>query len=93
MLVSGGYPEDYEKGKVIKGLCDVDDNSIVFHSGTALNENGEVVTAGGRVLCVTSYDDDFREALKKSYANIEKISYEGKYCRRDIGKDLMRMIE
>ena len=93
VLVSGGYPEDYEKGKVIKGLDAVDENSIVFHSGTALNENGEVVTAGGRVLCVTSYDDDFREALKKSYANIEKISYEGKYCRSDIGQDLMRMME
>ena len=93
VLASGGYPGSYEKGKVIKGLDAVDENSIVFHSGTALNENGEIVTAGGRVLCVTSYDEDFREALKKSYGNIEKISYDGKYCRRDIGQDLMRMME
>ena len=79
--------------KWIRGKVGHEKIIIVYAGGCIFNENGEVVTAGGRVLCVTSYDDDFREALKKSYANIEKISYEGKYCRRDIGQDLMRMME
>ncbi|MDD4820026.1 MAG: phosphoribosylamine--glycine ligase [Flavobacteriales bacterium] len=90
VLVSGGYPEAYEKGKVITGLENVDQNSIVFHSGTKISEKGDIETAGGRVLCVTSYDNDFRNALKKSYKNIENIHFEGVYCRKDIGQDLMK---
>ncbi|MDM1517180.1 phosphoribosylamine--glycine ligase [Myroides odoratimimus] len=86
MLVSGGYPEDYEKGKVITGIDDVTD-SIVFHAGTALKD-GEVVTNGGRVLAVTSYGNSYEEALKKSYQNIAKLNFDKIYYRSDIGFDL-----
>jgi phosphoribosylamine--glycine ligase len=86
MVVSGGYPEDYEKGKVISGLENVE-GSIVFHAGTKL-ENDTVVTSGGRVLAVTSYGNDFKEAIKKSYENIDKISFEKMNFRKDIGFDL-----
>lgn len=86
MLVSGGYPEDYKKGKEIFGLENVED-SMVFHAGTKM-ENGKIVTNGGRVLAVTSLDKDFRNALKRTYQNIEKISFEGMNFRRDIGFDL-----
>lgn len=86
MMVSGGYPEDYEKGKVISGIDSVSD-SIVFHAGTTLKD-GNVVTSGGRVLAVTSYGNDFKEALKKSYTSIEKIRFEKQYYRTDLGFDL-----
>ncbi|PJR03297.1 phosphoribosylamine--glycine ligase [Avrilella dinanensis] len=86
MMVSGGYPEDYEKGKVISGIDSVSD-SIVFHAGTTLKD-GNVVTSGGRVLAVTSYGNDFKEALKKSYNSIEKIRFEKQYYRTDLGFDL-----
>lgn len=86
MLVSGGYPEDYEKGKVITGF-DAVEGSLVFHAGTTLKD-GEVVTAGGRVIAVTSYDDDFKEAIKKSYQNIDKLHFDKMYYRKDIGFDL-----
>jgi phosphoribosylamine--glycine ligase len=86
MLVSGGYPEAYEKGKVIYGLDKVE-GSIVFHAGTT-NKNNEVVTNGGRVLAITSYGTDFKQALKKSYQNIEKISFDKMNFRKDIGFDL-----
>ncbi|MFY7727888.1 MAG: phosphoribosylamine--glycine ligase [Flavobacterium sp.] len=86
MMVSGGYPEDYEKGKVITGL-DAVEGSLVFHAGTTLKD-GEVVTAGGRVLAVTSYDDNFREAVKKSYQNIDRLHFDKMYYRKDIGFDL-----
>lgn len=86
MLVSGGYPEDYEKGKEISGLEYVE-GSIIFHAGTKL-ENGKTLTNGGRVLAVTSLDDDFRKALKKSYQNIEKLSFDRMRYRTDIGFDL-----
>ncbi|WGK65797.1 phosphoribosylamine--glycine ligase [Croceiramulus getboli] len=86
MAVSGGYPEAYEKGKVISGLERVE-GSTVFHAGTALKGN-EVVTNGGRVLAVTSLDTDFRKALKKSYQNLEKIQFDRMNYRKDIGFDL-----
>lgn len=87
IVASGGYPEDYEKGKVISGLEAVED-SIVFHAGTK-QENGTVVTNGGRVLAVTSYGDTFQDAIKKSYQNIEKLHFDKMYFRKDIGRDLL----
>jgi phosphoribosylamine--glycine ligase len=86
MLVSGGYPEKYEKGKVITGIDNVKD-SIVFHAGTAVEE-GKVISNGGRVLSVTSFGKEFKEALKQSYQSIEKISFEKMKFRKDIGFDL-----
>lgn len=86
MVVSGGYPEEFEKGKVISGLENITD-SIVFHAGTKL-ENNQVVSNGGRVLTVTSYGDNFEEAIKKSYQNIAKLNFDKMYFRRDIGNDL-----
>jgi phosphoribosylamine--glycine ligase len=87
MLVSGGYPEEFEKGKVISGLEDITD-SIVFHAGTKLKDN-EVVTNGGRVLAITSYGNDFQEAIKKSYQNIDKLHFDKMNFRKDIGNDLL----
>ena len=86
MLVSGGYPEAYEKGKVIRGLDKVD-NAIVFHAG-AQQEAEKIVTSGGRVLAITAYGDDFRSALDTSYKNITRIAFDGMYYRKDIGFDL-----
>ena len=86
MMVSGGYPQAYEKGFPISGINDVE-GSIVFHAGTSMKD-GQVVTAGGRVICVVSYGKDKAEALEKSFKEAQKIPYQGKYFRRDIGKDL-----
>jgi len=86
MTVSGGYPEAYEKGKEITGIETIED-SIVFHAGTKL-ENGKVVTNGGRVIAITSFGEDFNEALKKSYQNVEKLHFDKMYYRKDLGKDL-----
>ena len=86
MLVSGGYPEAYEKGKQITGIEKVSD-SIVFHAGT--KQEGEVVkTNGGRVIALTSFGENMNDSLKKSFDSAEKIAFEGKYFRKDIGFDL-----
>ena len=87
MVVSGGYPEDYGKGMVISGL-DAVEGSIAFHAGTKLDSNNNVVTSGGRVIAVTSYGNDFDEAIKKSYQNIDKLNFDKMYYRKDIGFDL-----
>ena len=86
MLVSGGYPESYEKGKVISGLEKVD-NSILFHAGTR-KEDDKILTNGGRVMTITSFGRNIEEALSKSFANAEKVTFDGKYYRKDIGFDL-----
>lgn len=86
MLVSGGYPEAYQKGKVITGVENVTD-SIVFHAG-AQNKDGNIVTSGGRVMAVTSYGNTYEEAIKKSYQSIDKLSFDKMYYRKDIGFDL-----
>ncbi len=86
MIVSGGYPEEYEKGKEIFGLDKIED-SLVYHAGTKI-ENGKLVTNGGRVLAITSFGNDFQEAIKKSYQNIDKLHFDKMYFRKDIGKDL-----
>lgn len=87
MLVSGGYPIDYEKGKLIEGIDSVKD-SIVYHAGTILKD-GDVLTNGGRVIAVTSLADTFQEAIKKSYQNVDKITFDRMYYRSDIGTDLL----
>ncbi len=87
MMVSGGYPQSYNKEKQITGIKDVK-NSIVYHAGTKVL-NDKLVTNGGRVLAVTSLADNMTNALKQSYENIEKIKFEDSYCRKDIGFDLV----
>ncbi len=87
ILASGGYPEKYEKGKLITGLDQVKD-SIVFHAGTKFTDSG-VVTSGGRVLAVTSLASTLQQALEKSYSAIEKIHFDGMYFRRDIGYEFV----
>lgn len=86
MLVSGGYPEAYEKGKLISGLNEVED-SIVFHAGTKL-EDDNIVSNGGRVMAITSFGNTINEALETSYKNINKISFDKMNYRKDIGFDL-----
>ncbi len=87
ILVSGGYPGSYEKGKVITGLDQVE-GSLVFHAGTKFGADGALLTNGGRVLAITSYADTFQKAVAQSLTNAEKVQFEGAYFRRDIGFDL-----
>ncbi|MDR5591385.1 phosphoribosylamine--glycine ligase [Christiangramia sp. SM2212] len=86
MMVSGGYPGSYEKGKVISGINEIQD-SIVFHAGTR-KEDDKIVTNGGRVIALTSFGDDFEKALKKSYQSADKLQFDKMYFRKDIGFDL-----
>ena len=88
MLVSGGYPEDYEKGKEIT-IGDVDDKTLLFHAGTSY-KNNKVVSSGGRVITVTSYGKNLETALQNSYNNLAKVSFEKAVYREDIGKDLLK---
>ena len=88
-LVSGGYPGDYQKNKIIGGLDQTED-SILFHAGTKTDpESGDILTSGGRVIAISSFGQTMKEALDKSYNNAGKISFEGKYYRKDLGRDLM----
>ena len=84
MLTSGGYPENYEKEKVIKGLEDLDEDIVVFHSGTKILD-GQLVTNGGRVIGIATKGNSLEEASKKVYSNIEKLNFEGMHYRTDIG--------
>ncbi len=86
MLVSGGYPEDFEKGKIISGLESIEE-SLVFHAGTK-QVNADIFSNGGRVLAITSFGDTCEEAIKKSYQNINKLHFDRMYYRKDIGFDL-----
>ena len=86
MLASRGYPEEYKKGFEISGLNEVE-HSTIFHAGTTLDKH-KTVTSGGRVISVVSSGKTMNEALKKSYKNIDKIEFEGKVFRKDIGFDL-----
>ena len=86
MSVSGGYPEEYEKGHEIEGISDIKD-TLVFHSGTTIKDK-KIITSGGRVITVTGLGDSMSEALKKSYEGLQKINYKGMYYRKDIGFDL-----
>lgn len=90
MMVSGGYPGSYPKGKEITGLDTVSE-SIAFHAGTRKEADGRVVTSGGRVISVSSLGSDIADALERSYRSIAGIDFEGKYSRRDIGRDLMEL--
>ena len=87
ILVSGGYPESYEKEKNIIGLDDLS-NELIFHAGTK-KKNNTIITNGGRVLAITSIAKDFKKALKSSYSKIDKISFDGMNYRKDIGFDLL----
>ena len=91
MAVAEGYPEQYEKGKRIRGIDHVR-GSMVFHAGTRLDNEGNVLTNGGRVLCVTTLASSMPEAMLKSYQELAKISWDGMYYRRDIGQDLLKLI-
>jgi phosphoribosylamine---glycine ligase len=90
MAVSGGYPGAYEKEMIIEGLDEaIDENCIVFHAGTKLNDEGNVVTNGGRVLCVTAYGESVEEAINRSKEVLSKISFDGMYFRKDIGYEFV----
>lgn len=91
VMVSGGYPESYAKGKLISGLDD-DMQSIVFHAGTSKNAEGDIITSGGRVLAVTSLGNTIEEARARAYDDVCKITFDGEYHRTDIGLDLMKYL-
>ena len=87
MMVAGGYPESYEEGKEVF-IENTDEKTTVFHAGTVI-KNNKVVSNGGRVIAITSYGKNLETALKTSYQNVEKVTFDGSYYRKDIGKDVM----
>ena len=89
MMVANGYPDGYPKGDVIEGIETVDQDALVFHAGTKLDADANVLTNGGRVICITSFGDTLEQALAKTYKNVDKIKWQNKYYRRDIGKDVI----
>ena len=91
MLVSGGYPGSYAKGVPMSGFDAVDSDSILFHAGTKSDADGRIVTSGGRVIAVSSLADDIEGALSRSYRNAEKIKFDGRFFRHDIGLDMIRI--
>lgn len=91
VLVSGGYPEDYDKNKIVSGIDQTSDCQV-FHSGTR-QDREQVLTNGGRVFAITAFGEDIQEAVEKSMRNAELIQYEKKYFRNDIGKDLMKWLQ
>jgi phosphoribosylamine--glycine ligase len=93
VIASGGYPENYEKGKIISGISDIesDNNIVVFHAGTKYDENKNLVTNGGRVLGISATGNTLEEALINAYKAVEKIKFEGMYYRKDIGKKTLAM--
>ena len=91
MMVSGGYPGSYAKGKIITGTENVGPDTILFHAGTARDAEGRLVTSGGRVIAASSYGTDIADALARSFEAVSHVDFDGKYFRRDIGKDLMKL--
>ncbi|MDE6508760.1 MAG: phosphoribosylamine--glycine ligase [Muribaculaceae bacterium] len=91
MAVSGGYPGSYPKGMTMTGLDKVSD-SVLFHAGTAVNADGDLVTAGGRVIAASSYGESIADAAARSFKAVQTIEYDGKYYRRDIGRDLIALL-
>ena len=91
MMVAGGYPGSYEKGKTISLGEDADD-VLVFHCGTKRGNDGQLLTNGGRVICTTALAATLPEALMKSYNRATTIQWDGKYYRRDIGQDLLKLM-
>ncbi|UPT67525.1 MAG: phosphoribosylamine--glycine ligase [Sphingobacteriales bacterium JAD_PAG50586_3] len=89
MVVSGGYPDEYEKGKIITGLDDVDNKTTAYQTGTKLDEHGNIVTNGGRVIAFTSLASDLETALRRSYRNVDRVDFDGKFYRKDIGRDVL----
>ena len=87
MLVSGGYPESYEKGKEIK-IGETDEKTMLFHAGTSI-KNNKIVSSGGRVITVTSYGKNLETALQTSYKNLNSVAFDKAFFRKDIGKDLL----
>jgi phosphoribosylamine---glycine ligase len=95
VLVAGGYPGEYEKGKKIEGLDSPNDpqNSIIFHAGTKISDFGEVQTNGGRVLAITGIGEDIASALENAYSRASEVCWDGIYYRRDIGQDVLELIK
>jgi phosphoribosylamine--glycine ligase len=93
VLASKGYPQVYEKGKKIVGLDRLSEDVLVFQSGTYRTDNGDLLTNGGRVLCVVGRGNTLRESISKTYAEVEKIDFENIYYRRDIGAKGLRRVE
>ncbi|MFT6055346.1 MAG: phosphoribosylamine--glycine ligase, partial [Roseivirga sp.] len=90
VMVAGGYPSSYEKGKVISGLSTLSE-ATVFHAGTQKNEKEEVITNGGRVLAVTGLGDTVEEAMENAYNGVRKITWQDEYHRNDIGQDILEL--